>query len=67
MEWQPIETAPKDNRLFLAFAPEGCRILIVRGSILTNMMHASAPAHLKFPATHWMPLPEPMKTESTDE
>jgi|GEM_PF-6298042 len=62
--WQPIETAPKDGgALFLACTADG-RQMIFRGSILRDMMKPGTPDQLRFPATHWMPLPvlpQPMK------
>ena len=61
--WQPIETAPKGDEMFLAYCPPcatfpGGRTMIWRGHILA-MQNDRTPLHLRFPATHWMPLPEP--------
>ena len=56
--WRPIETAPKDGTLFLAVTKDG-RMMIFRGDLLAHTMNMRTPDHLTFPATHWMPLPEP--------
>lgn len=62
MKWQPIETAPKDDKRILAYCPhdikfpEG-RIMIWSGKMLATA--SSGPNHLQFPAAHWMPLPDP--------
>lgn len=58
-EWQPIETAPKDGRRFLAYVPiEGHRLVIAmysrQGLLLDESLKPMA-----FPAFYWMPLPEP--------
>lgn len=55
--WRPIETAPKDDSLFLAWVPDG-RTMIWSGRLLQRAL-GPGPDHLRFPATHWMPLPEP--------
>ncbi len=65
MDWQPIDTAPKDGRKFL-FAEKGGRIQVGRfdsqwGEIpevyvcLTSM----GGWHPSIDPTHWMPLPDP--------
>lgn len=58
-EWQPIETAPKDGRRFLAYVPiEGHRLVIAmysrQGLILNESLQP-----MPFPAFYWMPLPAP--------
>jgi hypothetical protein len=56
-EWQPIDTAPKDGRRFLAYVPiEGHRLVIAmysRQGLLLNENCQPMP----YPATEWMPLP----------
>jgi hypothetical protein len=52
---QPIETAPRDDTMFLAGCPDG-RIMIWSGRIFA-LQDEITPDHLRFPATHWMPLP----------
>ena len=56
--WRPIETAPKDGTLILAWVPDG-RMMIWRADLLAHGLSARTPEHLKFPATHWRPLPAP--------
>ena len=71
MEWQPIETAPKGeitdyrDRVVLVWA----RGKPVRMAFYTNAWRLaySRGTSLMFDPTHWMPLPEPPKTESTGE
>jgi hypothetical protein len=56
-EWQPIETAPKDGTVILAWRKHATIPMIVRfyyGEWDSDGVHVS---HL----THWMPLPEPPK------
>ena len=59
-EWQPIETAPKDDTMFLAGWPDG-RMCVLKGSILAAQKTRATPTpeHLQFRCTHWMPLPAP--------
>lgn len=65
MEWQPIETAPKDKTLLLWRSSYG---LPVAGHILAgDLWGAFVPGvpmlfqkHIEEP-THWMPLPDPPK------
>lgn len=62
-EWQPIETAPKDGKIFLAFEPSFGRIILRFGE------HADDGSALwedtlqeywpHYQPTHWMPLPDP--------
>ena len=67
MNWQPIDTAPKDTTLLL-WNP--CYGKPVTGHLITgDLWSAFAPGvpmlfqkHLEKP-THWMPLPAPPKTE----
>lgn len=60
-EWQPIETAPRDNERFLAWSKDNeCFVVarIMRGKLVNSWDHQSLQHHK---ATHWMPLPEPPK------
>lgn len=55
-ERKPIESAPRDDTLFLAKTADG-RMMIWNGSLLHSAMSSQTPNHLQFPATRWMPLP----------
>lgn len=70
MNWQPIETAPKD----------GTRILLGRGDRVwldewwkgigisgwaSLVAWEQAGGSYSLPPTHWMPLPDPPSTERT--
>ena len=57
-EWLPIESAPKDGTMILAWVPDG-RMMIWRADLLWRGLSNRTPEHLQFPATHWMPLPSP--------
>lgn len=60
MDWQPIETAPKNGDPILAciagatFFPEKVQWLPGLGWSYGCLKHGPA-----IPLTHWMPLPEP--------
>ena len=61
--WKSIETAPKDQTAFLAWCPPCAefpdgRMMQWNGSILA-LQNDRTPAHLRFPATHWRPMPRP--------
>lgn len=68
--WQPIETAPKDGTVFLAFTTEG----VIGQAYAATEGHDGSFIHWEGPysdglsctlehsigaPTHWMPLPEP--------
>lgn len=73
MNWQPIETAPRDGTAILAyttrdkFAGFGPLPNIARWQITRFSQASSLPYWSKFPLdfqpTHWMPLPEPPKSD----
>ncbi len=61
MEWQPIETAPKDKEILVAYVGN---VMIARYSRALNGFPARwigpYPDDFTYGGpTHWMPLPEP--------
>lgn len=64
MEWKPIETAPKDGTCILlaAYTPGGTVIISDHWSEETNWWCDWYDGH-SIPATHWMPLPPPPRSE----
>lgn len=70
-EWQPMDTAPKDGRIILAYFPlEGlgdswCRVMPVFYSRTMQprpwIFAGRAASSYSDGPTHWMPLPEPPK------
>ena len=74
MEWQPIETAPKDE-VILLYRPDAIKWAKVAPGKWEPQEHYTRPSpyweiclHIggayesrKWPPTHWMPLPEPPK------
>lgn len=68
MEWQPIETAPKDGTRFLTYEPSHYGIRIGRAFIradhddwLSHVDQHGGSSKGGARPTHWMPLPEPPK------
>lgn len=69
MEWQPIETAPKDGTEILVCAPShgkgpGQFVVIVTfldGEWTTDRNSFD---HSIWPPTHWMPLPHPPSSDT---
>ena len=64
MEWQPIETAPKDGTPVIGSLVKGGKVLgafdiVRRGSKWQTIQGVSFND-----ATHWMPLPDPPKEDS---
>lgn len=58
MNWQPIETAPKDGTMILVHGPYG--FLIVHwGNEANSGWHGEDGEWPEYACTHWMPLPEP--------
>lgn len=72
MEWQPIETAPKDGTAILAYAPD-----IGRGFYgVAQWAHSDPDFPQTVPGwfwpfairpTHWMPLPPPPTASHSNE
>lgn len=62
MEWQPIETAPKDGREILVCSRYQCAVAFwddEEEAWLTDYRRKGNSAYVE--ARHWMPLPEPPK------
>lgn len=57
-EWQPIETAPKDNTVFLAWRKHATHPLMVRYESSYDWFANYDGEHV-YDLTHWMPLPKP--------
>ena len=66
MEWQPIETAPKDG-IFIAYDLDIgvclCERYVFEGELvfLATEIGSGACEYVADDCTHWMPLPEPPK------
>lgn len=68
LEWQPIETAPKDETPVLVYAESGMFVVrwLNRQNYNEGWWHIDdnryGPFAVRGPLpTHWMPLPEPPK------
>jgi hypothetical protein len=59
MEWQPIDTAPKDGELILLFSPKGRGYLIDIGHWWFRDKWERELGGAKLNPTHWIPLPKP--------
>lgn len=64
MEWQPIETAPRDDVPFLAFiAPTWIEVMHFSEGHIFYSSDGDAPRADRDLPTHWMPLPAPPVAE----
>jgi hypothetical protein len=59
MNWQPIETAPKDGKIFLAIDSSHHYYF----AFWCTWMKAWKDAYQQVDAEYWMPLPEPPAEE----
>lgn len=60
MEWQPIETAPKDGTEFLVFCTDdGHSYICFCNYLAGGYWNPDAEVGGKLNPTHWMPLPKP--------
>ena len=61
MNWQPIETAPKDGTNFLACSPTSSVFWAhwANGVVDSSSWHESH-GYMARTATHWMPVPAPV-------
>jgi hypothetical protein len=65
MEWQPIETAPKNKCKILGFDPSLLGIVIAEwdDGWYVDKCSQDGLGFENTPLTHWMPLPNPPKGE----
>jgi hypothetical protein len=61
MNWQPIETAPKDGTDILLWCPLLGSEYMVIGRIDNGIWVSSNDFEDVYDPSHWMPLPEPPK------
>lgn len=60
MEWQPIETAPRDGSGFLAYVKETwVEGMFWNGEEWSYLSDGDTTPHGRHQPTHWMPLPTP--------
>jgi len=57
MEWQPIETAPRDGTDFLAACKYQKEHHYMVGCLFPNGKFRSWPGRMLYEPSHWMPLP----------
>lgn len=58
MEWQPIETEPKDSKARLVFCPENkCIFCVSFDARDGTWLYFGGGGTLFYEPTHWMPLP----------
>jgi hypothetical protein len=63
MVWQPIETAPKDGSLFLAWCASDDHFFIGRWNKKFQCWSADMRLSEVDDVTHWQPLPSPPAQE----
>ncbi len=59
MNWQPIETAPKDDSVILVYDGAGMHVAWIGWT--ENEKPVYFDDNVAIRPTHWMPLPEPPK------
>lgn len=72
MEWQPIETAPKDGtKVLLAYASGNYRVIVSEWMTLETLKNGKTQSRSEYwvtpwvrmdsdpQPTHWMPIPDP--------
>lgn len=72
MEWQPIETAPKDGTHFIAYLPEfdglnnACQVECWFSKKGLENVYETIPEFEQYYPTHWMPLHQPPEQGETE-
>ena len=68
MEWQPIETAPRNGTDILAYEriADTDRILTMRYDGVAQAFVTNVHSFVAFEPTHWMPLPAPPITQKPE-
>jgi hypothetical protein len=64
IDWQPIETAPRDGTWFLAFGKHSrdrCTMMVICWDGDPDWVSADDGYRPYLSPTHWMPLPNPPK------
>ncbi len=60
MEWQPIETPPDKNGIYIV-ANNKCGYVLSARYARKKAVFVFASAQQAFPVTHWMPVPDAPK------
>ncbi len=66
IQWEPIETAPKDGRIFLAIDSSHHYYFAFWCAWMKGWMDADDYEKEEFDVKYWMPLPEPPAEEKED-
>lgn len=61
MNWQPIESAPKDGTRLILWCEYGCVLGFAHRTPKTRRLSWRLIFSTTIRPTHWMPLPEPPK------
>jgi hypothetical protein len=59
MDWQPMETAPKDGSLVMLFQDGQINVAYWRTDSKVGPVWCTPDSHAMYKPTYWMPLPLP--------